>query len=70
MLMATSTAERFEEFSSNDDDYFAGSNRTGESDFCSREGAHALAMLAIQGPQAREKFWGAFPASQIGRAHV
>ena len=42
MLMATSTAERFEEFSSNDDDYFAGSNRTGESDFCSREGAHAL----------------------------
>jgi aminomethyltransferase len=29
-----------------------------------REGAHALAMLAIQGPQAREKFWGAFPASR------
>ncbi|MCK9990362.1 MAG: aminomethyltransferase [Rugosibacter sp.] len=29
-----------------------------------REGAHALAMLAIQGPQAREKFWAAFPASR------
>lgn len=29
-----------------------------------REGEHALAMLAIQGPQAREKFWAAFPASR------
>ena len=29
-----------------------------------REGAQALAMLAIQGPQAREKFWTAFPASR------
>lgn len=29
-----------------------------------REGAQALAMLAIQGPQAREKFWAAFPASR------
>ena len=25
---------------------------------------HALAMLAVQGPQARERFWAAFPASR------
>ena len=29
-----------------------------------REGEHALAMLAVQGPQAREHFWTAFPASR------
>jgi aminomethyltransferase len=29
-----------------------------------REGEDALAMLAIQGPEAREKFWAAFPASR------
>ena len=33
MLMAAGTAERFEDMSSNDDDYFANSNRGGESDF-------------------------------------
>jgi hypothetical protein len=42
MLMAASSAERFEESAANDDDYFAGSNRAGESDFCSRDGAHLL----------------------------
>ena len=29
-----------------------------------RDGAQPLAMLAIQGPMAREKFWAAFPASR------
>lgn len=42
MLMAASSAERFEEMSSSDDDYFGGLNRSGESDFCSRDGAHSL----------------------------
>jgi len=42
MLMAASNAERFEEMSSSDDDYFGGSNRSGESDFCSRDGAQSL----------------------------
>ena len=43
MLMANSSAERFEETVSNEDDYFAGANRgAGESDFCSRDGAHAI----------------------------
>lgn len=42
MLMAAGTVERFEDMSSNDDDYFANSNRGGESDFCSRAGAQSL----------------------------
>ena len=43
MLMASSTAERFDDTVSNDDEYLAGSGRgAGESDFCSREGAHVL----------------------------
>jgi hypothetical protein len=42
MLMASSRAERFEELSSSDDDYFGGSNRSGGSDFCSRDGAQSL----------------------------
>ena len=42
MLMASSSAERFDDIVSNGDEYFAGPNRAGESDFCSREGAHAL----------------------------
>ncbi len=42
MLMAASNAGRFEEMSSSDDDYFGGSNRSGESDFCSRDGAQSL----------------------------
>lgn len=42
MLVAASNAERFEDMSSSDDDYFGGSNRSGESDFCSRDGAQSL----------------------------
>jgi hypothetical protein len=42
MLTATNSAERFDDTSSSDDDYFVGSDRAGESDFCSRDGAHAL----------------------------
>lgn len=43
MLMASGAAERFEDTGYGDDDYFAGSNKgAGESDFCSRDGAHAL----------------------------
>ncbi|MBK8121649.1 MAG: glycine cleavage system aminomethyltransferase GcvT [Sulfuritalea sp.] len=29
-----------------------------------RSGANALAMIAVQGPNARERFWTAFPASR------
>ncbi len=29
-----------------------------------REGKDALAMIAVQGPNAREKFWTAFPATR------
>jgi hypothetical protein len=42
MLTAISSVEHFDNSYSNDDDYFAGSNRAGESDFCSRDGAHLL----------------------------
>lgn len=42
MLTVTNSAERFDDTSSSDDDYFVGSDRAGESDFCSRDGAHAL----------------------------
>lgn len=42
MLMASRNAERFEDMSSSDDDYFGGSNRSDEADFCSRDGAQSL----------------------------
>ncbi len=29
-----------------------------------RGGSHAVAMLAVQGPKARERFWAAFPDSR------
>ncbi|TAJ21123.1 MAG: glycine cleavage system protein T, partial [Rugosibacter sp.] len=37
------------------------SRRGGEDE---SEKKHALAMLAVQGPQVRERFWAAFPASR------
>ncbi|MBL8545037.1 MAG: hypothetical protein JNL81_01155 [Hyphomonadaceae bacterium] len=43
MLMNSGAAERFDVESSDDGDYFASAHLSaGESDFCSREGAHAL----------------------------
>lgn len=43
MFSGTSSAERFDDTVSSDDEYFAGSGSgAGESDFCSRDGAHAL----------------------------
>ena len=33
-----------------------------------REGDRALAMIAVQGPNARERFWTAFPASRAATA--
>ncbi len=43
MLMNSSTAERYDVESSGDGDYFTSAHSAaGESDFCSRAGAHAL----------------------------
>lgn len=42
MLMNNSAAERYDVESSDDGDYFASAHGAGESDFCSRDGAHAL----------------------------
>ena len=42
-MLMSSAAARFDEAASECGDYFAGSSAsTGESDFCSRDGAHAL----------------------------